>query len=391
VGTAATISVTSTSFPIGGDYQVRWSPTATFEDDDDVIVLATGENPRDSYQITVSFIVPEAKYGVNYIQLARYGAEDILSFQFSVKPDITINPQAVSPGKSVTITGKGFPDDDEGEIAFDGSTTLIPFTTDDMGSFTATFIVPRTIAGSHKFVANSTKLYADSASANLAVEPFINLTPENPEVGAEVTISGDGFAAESPITIEYDGTAIAGVPPTDTLGSFAHTFTVTQGSQGEQKIVVTDKAGNSAKYGQTLENMPPPKPSIISPKEKDQVFGFMGDETVVFSWTPVSDPSGITYTIEVGENLEFFPLKPGMKKTGLTDTSCTIDVPPGTYFWRVKATDGAGNEGEWQVSPYFFKVGVISFWFLIGGGLVVIVVFVLLVRAFFRRLHDYYG
>jgi hypothetical protein len=391
VGTAVTISITSTSFPLDGDYEVRWSNTATFENSDDIVVLAKGNNPRGSYEIMVNFIVPEAKYGVNYVQLNRYGADDVLNFQFSVKPGLIVDPATVRPGQSIMIMGKGFPMDDEGEIVFDGTSTVIPFTTNDVGSFDATFIVPKTIAGTHKFVANSSLLYADSATANMAVEPFITLTPENPEVGSEVTISGDGFAADSQITIEYDGDAISGAPATDTTGSFAYTFVVTEGDQDEHKIVVTDKAGNTAKYGIGLESNAPPKPSILSPKEKDQVFGFMGEETVDFSWTPVSDPSGVTYTIEVGENLEFFPLKPGMKKTGLTQTSVSMEITPGTYFWRVRATDGAGNDGEWQVSPYFFKVGVISIWFLIGGGVVVIIVFIFLVRAFFRRLRDYYG
>jgi hypothetical protein len=354
------------------------------------MVLASGTNPKGSMSLNVNFIVPEAKYGVNYVQLIRYGADDVLNFQFSVKPSISVDPMSASPGGTVSISGKGFPAKDTGEVIFDGSTPQIPFTTDDLGSFTASFLVPKTLAGTHKFVANSAKLFADSASANLAVEPFVNLTPENPEVGSDVTVSGDGFAAASPITIEYDGKAISSSTSTDDSGSFAYSFTVTESNQTEHKIVVTDKAGNTAKYGLQTENTPPPKPSIISPKERDQVFGFMGDQDVTFSWTPVSDPSGVTYTIEVGENLEFFPLKPGMKKTDVTGTSTTITVPPGTYFWRVKAVDGAGNEGEWQVSPNFFKVGVISFWFLVGGGVVVIVVFILLVRAFTRRLREYY-
>ncbi|HJX03080.1 MAG TPA: hypothetical protein VJ488_00830, partial [Dehalococcoidia bacterium] len=57
VGTTATISITSTSFPIGGDYQVRWSPTANFEMDNSFTVISEGTNPRDVYSIVVSFTV----------------------------------------------------------------------------------------------------------------------------------------------------------------------------------------------------------------------------------------------------------------------------------------------------------------------------------------------
>jgi hypothetical protein len=384
------ISITSTSFPLDGQYQVRWSSTATFDKEEDIIILAEGDNPRMSYELTVSFVIPEAKYGVNYVQLIRYGADDVLNFQFSVKPVITVEPQTACPGGTVTISGMGFPGKDQGEITFDGSTPKIPFTTNEIGSFNAVFTVPETIAGSHKFVANSAKLFADSTSANLAIGPFVTLTPENPEVGSEVTISGSGFAGNSPLTVEYDAHALPNVSNTSDSGSFSHKFTVTESTQKEHKIVVTDHAGNTAKYGLLTENTAPPKPTILAPKEKDQVFGFMGDEVVTFSWTPVSDPSGITYTVEVGENLEFFPIKPGLKKTDLTDTATSMKIPPGTYFWRVKAVDGAGNEGEWQVSPYFFKVGVISFWFLVAGGAAVILILIFLIRAFFRRVREYY-
>jgi hypothetical protein len=42
----------------------------------------------------------------------------------------------------------------------------------------------------------------------------------------------------------------------------------------------------------------------------------------------------------------------------LTDTSCTVTLTPGVYFWRVKAVDGADNESEWSLSPVAFEVGI---------------------------------
>ena len=96
---------------------------------------------------------------------------------------------------------------------------------------------------------------------------------------------------------------------------------------------------------------PPLPPSTISPAG-----GVFSEALVTFTWTQVSDPSGATYVLEIANILSFFPLEPGMRKVGLTQATCTVDVQPGTYYWRVKAVDGAGNESQWALSPYPFEV-----------------------------------
>ncbi len=138
-----------------------------------------------------------------------------------------------------------------------------------------------------------------------------------------------------------------------------------------------------------LEGEAPDKPIPIGPK--DQRFGWFGSQLVTFTWSEVSDASGVTYVVEIAENLNFFPLKPGMKKADLTESRCTATIEPGTYYWRVKAIDGAGNESEWSISPYPFKVGFISIWSIVAGAVIFLIVFVLLIRTFFRRLSEYYN
>jgi len=79
-----------------------------------------------------------------------------------------------------------------------------------------------------------------------------------------------------------------------------------------------------------------------------------------------------------------------MRKSGLTRTTCTVDLEPGSYYWRVKAVDGADNESQWTLSPHPFKVGLFTIWSLVVGGFIFLIIFVLLIRAFFRRLSGYY-
>ena len=344
--------------------------------------------PRNGYTVTDSFTIPEAKYGVNYVRFWRYNRDDAVNFQFDVKPKLQIIPAQAPPGAKVTVKCTGFPPGDEGVVTFDGNATAIVPVAGDTGTYSAEFTIPETIAGDHKFVANTPRLFTDIAQAYLKVTPTININPPKPDIGAEVEVTGKGFASKSSIQIKYDNVSVASSPATSETGSFTYVFKVPESSEAQHKITVQDASGNSAVWGLALEGEPPPKPSPLMPK--NERFGWMGDQEVSFAWTPVSDFSGVTYTIEVGEDLTFFPLKPGMKKVGLTQPNCTLLVKPGTYYWRVRAVDGAGNEGEWAISPFPFRVGFFSVWLLVGAGVVCLAVFALLIRAFFRRLREYY-
>jgi hypothetical protein len=338
--------------------------------------------------VVATFTIPEARYGINYVQFMRLARDEPVNLQFNVKPSLKVEPTEVIPGTVVTITGKGFPGEDTGTLTFDSVATDVSPTTNKVGTFSAKFTVPDTIAGEHQFVAEMPKMYLDKSSAKLIVKPGISLDPELPDIGTKVTLSGRGFAGDSAIVIKYDDVSIANSPSTDASGNFSHEFTIPESSDKEHTIVVTDQAGNKATFGLPLEGKPPPKPTPIAPK--NQRFGMFGTETVTFTWSEVSDPSGIVYEVEIHDNLNFFPLKPGMKKTGLTQNNCILTMEPGTYYWRVRAIDGAGNASEWVTSPYAFKVGLFSIWGLVIGIVVFLAIFLLLIRAFFKRLKDYY-
>jgi hypothetical protein len=387
VGSTVTISITSSGFFLDGPYKVLWSPNTDF-DTEKTILVKEGIAPKNVTEVTDSFTIPEAKYGENYVQFVReYRPDDVVNLKFTVKPGMEIIPAQAAPGTTVTVKCIGFPASGTGTVTFDGQTTNISIAPNEIGTFSAEFVVPNTMAGEHKFVANSPQLLMDSATASMKVIPAVNMNPQHPEVGADVVVTGRGFAANSIVQIKYDNVSIANSPTTNENGGFSYTFKVPESSTKQHNITAEDEAGNSTILNLSLEGTPPPKPTPIAPKAER--FGWLGDETVTFAWTPVTDISGVTYNIEVGEDLNFFPIKPGMKKTGLTEPTCTMNINVGTYYWRVQAIDGVGNEGEWAISPYAFNVGFLSNWMLIAGGIVCLIVFILLIRAFFRRLRDY--
>jgi hypothetical protein len=352
--------------------------------------IAKGEYPRDTKEVTASFTIPEAAYGTNFVQFLRsWRPENPYGFSFSVVPDITVTPSTCTPHSTVTVKGTGFPaKNQEISVSFDGKDTKMDITASDLGSFTGQFTVPDTMAGNHQFQATVGNFSVGDLTANLQVGPIISLDPAHPDLGTEVTLTGEGFAAKSAVSIKYDDIAVSNSPTSDDTGNFTEKFVVPNSSADTHVITATDRAGNVATFGLPLESTPPPAPNPVSPV--DERFGWFGSQPVIFNWTPVSDPSGITYTLEVDKSLGFFPLAPGMRKTDLTKPNTIMTLEPGTYYWRVKAVDGAGNVSPWSLSPYPFQVGFFSGLYLAVGAFIFLIIFIFIVRAFFRRVGEYY-
>jgi hypothetical protein len=81
-------------------------------------------------------------------------------------------------------------------------------------------------------------------------------------------------------------------------------------------------------------------------------------------------------------------IAPAMGLTGTSYTSAEA-VPNGTYYWRVQAVDGAGNEGDWtSASP--FRVGLLPKWGFIAIIVVAVVLLALLIRMLVRRRSIFY-
>jgi len=378
---------------VDGRYQVRWSKKIITDENTDIIKLVTGDVPRSETKVTVTFNIPEASYGTNYVQFLREWRPEIpYNFTFNVLPDLSVSPSSGSPGANVAIKGTGFPaKKTDIKLNFDGKNTNQSIITNDLGSFTAQFTIPDTMSGKHEFKTIDENMSIGDVSASLQVNPKIILEPERPEIDSEVTVTGSGFSSTSQVSIKYDDIAIpnpADKPlTTDANGSFSHKFMVPESSKSDHVVTATDKAGNVATSGMVMEGSAPPSPNLIYPCD-GQRFGWFGPQLVTFKWEAVSDPSGVTYTLDVGQNTQVWP--PTATKAGLTSTTYAFRLEPGTYFWKIKAIDGAGNESETTLAPYPFKVGFFSIWLVVGGIIIFAAIFILIVRAFFRRVSEYY-
>ena len=94
------------------------------------------------------------------------------------------------------------------------------------------------------------------------------------------------------------------------------------------------------------DELPPPAPSLISPPNGANIT----DNTPLLDWSDISDLSGVTCNLSIAEDAGFASV--ALQKTGLT--ASTYELTPaealaiGTYYWRVRAVDGAGNVGSWS-------------------------------------------
>jgi hypothetical protein len=335
----------SSPFPIDGDYSILWSKYASF-DGGNYTVLDSGNLPSGSYSTSVRFRVPETPYGVYYVQFFQ-ASRTPYTMQFMLRPALTLTPPEGKPGTRISVKGTGFPASDKGTLSIRNNILSIPLQTNASGNVSANFDIPDIDVGAHTVIASTYKLGAETAQATLLVnsrsQEIITFSQNEPESPPPVTQPGTGTNIANP------------VPPPPVTTSIR-----------------------------------PPKPVIISPR--DASFGWYGEQNVTFNWGPVPEPVDVTYTLEIGDNFNFNPPLSGMQKTRLTGTSYNIELQPGTYYWRVKAVDSAGNEGDWAYAPYAFKVGEFPLVPVIVGIVVlaIIIIFAKIIQALKKTADHYY-
>jgi len=398
-GTAVTVMIESGAYPLDGKYEIWWSKTASMAGSDinsdgsdpTAVKLAEGFNERMKQSMMVSLSVPPASAGTNYFHYIKAGrTAQMLNFAFTVTPGLVSKDDKIRPRSTINVAGTGFSPSDKISFYIDGEPLEIPAESDSIGSFTAAISIPDLMAGTHALKATGKKMYNQDATLRFKVVPYIVVEPAIPMVGKSATVSGYGFAPGSEVSIKYDEAVVTSSPTSDKSGRFTYNFTVPDTASGRHTLVATDRAGNIASWELPVENNPPTTPAPVSPTT-DRL-GVIGGQAVTFTWMAAKDDSGsVLYSVEVADNLNFFPLMPGMRRSGITETNVTMNMEPGTYYWRVQAADASGNKSKWALSPYAFQVGLINLWVVAGASLILIVVFILLLRAFIQRVRGYYN
>ncbi len=377
--------------------------TAHLDDDDYYIVAATEDIEVDEYGSweDVTFEIPRGKKGDHWIYAVGDESDDIeddeiRGVEFAVLPGISLDPEEGRVDDTITATGSGFGEDEEDiEILFDGQTVAKDIKADEDGCWEETFEVPEAAKGKYDVTAEGEYTEKkDIEEIEFTVKPGLILFPSEGHVDTILTVSGGGFAASKLVTITYDGIQQA-TSTTNSKGSFSgisfeatHTQTV---HTINHPVVATDAAGNTDTTNFVMESTPPPKPTLSLPANASRV-GLVGSQSPTFTWSEVTDPSGVSYKLQIATDPNFANLAiPEI--TGLTQASYTIPegqaLAYGTYYWRVCAVDGAKNIGEWS-GAYSFKSGLLPLWASIAIGALICVLIGVLVYFFgIRRRASY--
>jgi hypothetical protein len=208
----------------------------------------------------------------------------------------------------------------------------------------------------------------------------VSLEPDEGNVGTSITVTGTGFGADKDLTLKYDSDELVTKFTTDENGTFEANLVVPKSTGGKHNITATDDGGATGTAAFSMETVAPQVPQIVYPKEGSRA-GLFDRVRPTFEWGTVSDPSGVTYSMQISSQSDFATTQLSLDNLAEAEYELTEDqaLARGTYYWRVKAVDGASNDSGWTESIEF-KAGLMPVWLFI---LIVVVGAVILVRLFF--------
>ncbi len=304
---------------------------------------------------TANIAVPATTRGAHTIQ-ARDNLSGTSTTSFVVNSKIVLNPSSGASGTPVAISGSGFRSNASVTITYSGATiTTQPVNvfTNATGSFSATFTAPNVIAGNYSIRA-SDGIY--TASADFLIASEINLSATTGAVGSELLVTGTGFTPRGRVSISFDSLILITITA-DPSGAFSVSFTVPASGAGQHSVTARDltTGGITASATFSIESTPPPVPTLLMPQQNTQA-----SVQPMFEWSAVSDPSGVTYSLQVASDAGFSQLI--IFKQGLMPPEYQVQEAEqlqltkisSPYYWRVRAVDGAGNTSAWTAAGAFY-------------------------------------
>jgi hypothetical protein len=125
---------------------------------------------------------------------------------------------------------------------------------------------------------------------------------------------------------------------------------------------ISPSINNGYPFLTVFDTTAPPIPTLIAPENGAEI----SDNTPTFTWTSVSDPSGVTYRIQVDNDPDFST--PEVDAWLLDNTYTSSALADENYSWRVRAVDGVGNASDWSGEWNFRVRTSISFTLNLWAG-----------------------
>jgi hypothetical protein len=349
-GFSANSALASTQISAGGTtYNIETAPTAVTTD-------ANGN-------AVATFSIPGV-YNGNWTVQATDGGGASAQTALAVTQKLTLNATTGAAGDIITVTGTGFAVNKGISFTYNSA----PMTTDPSnvasdanGSFSCQFAVPPSVAGGIVLSASDGTNVANRTFTAIAMASVGKVTTETDpgSVGMEMTINGAGFSPGATVTVIFESTPVSVATVTsDANGSFSVTFKTPAVPAGNHTIKATDGI-TTMEFAFFMDSTAPAAPILLNPIEQAKP-----KQPVPFTWNPVEDPSGVTYTLQISQDPLFGTLL--LEKSGLTAATYSPTAleklksagSKTPYYWRVQATDLAGNVGLWS-STNTFTIGFI--------------------------------
>jgi len=328
----------------------------------DEIEIASGDDETDNDgEFKLTIMIPKSPAGARTIRIEI--DKEWAKAEFTVEPESAISVTSGRIGDRIAITGTGFAASADVTVTFGGD-EVVTGETDTHGNLSIPFNVPSVEAGT--YVVEVKDKDGNSGKFEFTLATDISISPATSEVspghvGMDVTIYGTDFKPNSAITITHTSTATVFSTTSENDGSFSYTFKISEGKPGENIISVTDGI-NQLQVTFFLESVAPATPQLLLP-----AIDTKPERPVTFDWKDATDPSGVTYMLQVATDKGFDDMV--IEKQGLAESQYTMSQTEdemlestkkaADYWWRVKAVDGAGNESRWT-SVRSFNIGFVS-------------------------------
>ncbi len=335
-----------------------------FGDEVDVIITFGGSGidtaeTDDEGSFTADFPAPTKTAGSYTIEIED-DDENFADADFTIANTVlSISPTTGTAGTLLTISGSGFKTSTAITITFNSAAIPGTYTSDASGNLPGdiTYEVPVLSVGEYEVIVTDGSNSAGKKfkiTTSSAIVPATSVTaPGN--VGSQITVNGNGFAPSGTMLVTYDSNQVA-TAIVKTNGSFSISFNAPVSIGGEHTIVATDGT-NPQTFLFFMESTPPAIPPPLKPE-----MNIKAPAEAYFDWEDVTDPSGVTYTLQIATSNSFSPDSIVLEKAGLTQSEYTLtreerlnsvskDAP---YYWHIKAIDGASNESDWTGTGAFY-------------------------------------
>jgi len=251
---APTITISPASGAAGTVITITGLNFDSFKGDSTTITFNEVEIPGspiiipDTGTFAVNYTIPDdIGPGIYAVKATIIIGTDVVSsvsaFYRVSEPQLELDLPDGKVGTQLTVSGTGF---------YSGRTVTIYYynvirektgtvTTSPTGTFTFQFNIPASTAGVHRVAAENTE--GNTAETGFEVMPSIALNLSSGSPGSLLTVSGNGFAARSQVSIQFGIYSVASAK-TDEFGNFSVSFNVPEVNSATYDVKAQDAMGN---------------------------------------------------------------------------------------------------------------------------------------------------